>query len=116
MSMSAHRIMHTAIEVSVDHPSFAGHFPRFPVLPGAVLLDEVLQVFQRERGIDLTRWDITAVKFLDALRPGDALLLEHEAPKSNLIRFTLRSAERIIASGSVSSATQSRAAAPDGRS
>ena len=35
------------------HPSFPGHFPNFPVLPGAVLLDEVLQIMQRARGIDL---------------------------------------------------------------
>lgn len=116
MNMHAPRITHTAIEVSVDHPAFAGHFPRFPVLPGAVLVDELLQVFQRERGIDLTQWDIMSIKFLGAVRPGDALLLEHETPKNNLIRFTLRCAERTIASGSLSSAAQSRAAPPDSRS
>ena len=30
-----------------DHPSFAGHFPKFPVLPGAVLLDEALQAIEQ---------------------------------------------------------------------
>ena len=40
--------MHSPIEISSDHPSFPGHFPNFPVLPGAVLLDEVLQIMQRE--------------------------------------------------------------------
>jgi 3-hydroxyacyl-[acyl-carrier-protein] dehydratase len=47
--------MHSPIEISSDHPSFPGHFPNFPVLPGAVLLDEVLQIMQRAWGIDLTQ-------------------------------------------------------------
>jgi 3-hydroxyacyl-[acyl-carrier-protein] dehydratase len=90
------------IEVPRDHPSFAGHFPRFPVLPGAVLLDKALQIIERERGIDLARWQIASVKFLDIVRPGDSLNLEHTAPKSGLIRFTIRTASTVVATGSLS--------------
>ena len=82
--------MRSAIEVPKDHPAFAGHFPKFPVLPGAVLLDAALQVIQRERGIDLTQWQVASVKFLGVVRPGDALCLEHEIRKSGLIRFSVR--------------------------
>jgi acyl-coenzyme A synthetase/AMP-(fatty) acid ligase len=85
------------------HPAFAGHFPTFPVLPGAVLLDEALQAIQHARGIDLT-WHIASVKFLGAVRPGDSLSLEHAAPKNGLIRFTIRAPDRVIASGSLSNA------------
>jgi acyl-coenzyme A synthetase/AMP-(fatty) acid ligase len=92
------------IDVPRDHPAFAGHFPGFPVLPGAVLLDEALQVVQNERGIDLTRWQIASVKFLDRVRPGEVLRIEHEATQSGLIRFTIRSAGRAVASGSLSCA------------
>jgi 3-hydroxyacyl-[acyl-carrier-protein] dehydratase len=101
--------MHGPLEIPRDHPAFAGHFPRFPVLPGAVLLDEALQVIERERGIDLTQWQIASAKFQDAVRPGDALRLEHVAPDGDMIRFTIhavdRSAsgkERTVASGSLS--------------
>jgi len=94
--------MLSPIEVPKDHPSFAGHFPRFPVLPGAVLLDEALQIIQRERHIDLSLWQVASVKFLDIVRPGDELQLEHAAPKSDLIRFTIRAASRIVATGSLS--------------
>jgi 3-hydroxyacyl-[acyl-carrier-protein] dehydratase len=97
--------MQSAIEVPNDHPSFAGHFPKFPVLPGAVLLDAALQVIQRERGIDLAQWQI-AIKFLGIVRPGDALHLEHESRNSGLIRFSVRVAERTVASGSLSSTVQ----------
>jgi 3-hydroxyacyl-[acyl-carrier-protein] dehydratase len=103
--------MHGTIEVPKDHPAFAGHFPKFPVLPGAVLLDEALQVIQRERGIDLTQWQIASVKFLDVVRPGDALRLEHDAPKNGLIRFTIHAANRTVASGSLWSTARSSGAA-----
>jgi 3-hydroxymyristoyl/3-hydroxydecanoyl-(acyl carrier protein) dehydratase len=95
--------MHSPIEVPSDHPSFAGHFPKFPVLPGAVLLDAALQVIERERGIDLTQWQIASIKFLGVVRPGDALRLEHNVARLNgLIRFTVRVADRTVASGSLS--------------
>ena len=93
--------MHSALEIPSDHPSFAGHFPKFPVLPGAVLLDAALQVIQRERSIDLTQWQIASMKFLGVVRPGDALRLDHEA-QGGLIRFTVRVADRTVASGSLS--------------
>jgi 3-hydroxyacyl-[acyl-carrier-protein] dehydratase len=99
--------MHSPIEIPSDHPSFPGHFPTFPVLPGAVLLDEALQVMQRVWGIDLTQWQIGSAKFFDAVRPGDALSLEHHAPQSGLIRFTIRAADRTVASGSLRSAARS---------
>jgi acyl-coenzyme A synthetase/AMP-(fatty) acid ligase len=98
----ANPAMRSPIEVPKDHPSFAGHFPKFPVLPGAVLLDEALQVIQRERGIDLAGWHVASVKFLDLVRPGDDLQLEHSADKGGTIRFSIRAADRTVASGSLS--------------
>ena len=94
--------LHSLIEVSKDHPAFPGHFPRFPVLPGAVLLDQVLARIESQRGIDLLQWRITSVKFLGRVRPGDELRLEHEISRGGSIRFTLSAANRQIASGSLS--------------
>ena len=111
MSLQGAATMHGTIEVPKDHPAFAGHFPKFPVLPGAVLLDEALQVIQRERGIDLTQWQIASAKFLEVVRPGDALRLEHSVARRGLIRFTIRVANRIVASGSLSSAARPGGAA-----
>jgi 3-hydroxyacyl-[acyl-carrier-protein] dehydratase len=98
--------MQSLLDIGADHPTFAGHFPRFPVLPGAVLLDEMLQVIARARGIDLTQWQLASAKFLDVVRPRDSLLLEHDAPAPGLIRFTIRSENRKVASGTLSMATR----------
>jgi 3-hydroxyacyl-[acyl-carrier-protein] dehydratase len=113
VNVPAAATMHSPIEIAAEHPSFAGHFPEFPVLPGAVLLDEALQVIQRQRNVDLTLWHLASAKFLDAVRPGDALRLEHDAPKSGLIRFIILAPDRAVpgkdrtvVSGSLSSAAQ----------
>ncbi len=113
MKAEAAAIMQSSIEIPRDHPSFAGHFPTFPVLPGAALLDAVLQVIQRERGIDPMQWHIASVKFIGAVRPGDALRLEHiVASNGGLIRFTVRAADRPVATGSLSSTAAAGAAQP----
>ncbi|MGO9931997.1 MAG: hypothetical protein ACLPV8_09320 [Steroidobacteraceae bacterium] len=93
-----------AIHIGADHPSFAGHFPGFPVLPGAVLLDETLRAIATARGIDLTQWQISAAKFLDVVRPRDGLILEHDVPRAGLIRFTIHAENRKVASGTLSNA------------
>ena len=98
--------LHWLIEVAKDHPAFPGHFPTVAVLPGAVLLDEVLTALESQRGIDPTQWRINSVKFLDLVRPGDALHLEHEVSKDGSIRFTVSTGGRKVAGGSLSKAAQ----------
>ncbi|HEX3396627.1 MAG TPA: hypothetical protein VHS76_07985 [Steroidobacteraceae bacterium] len=93
--------MQSTLNVAADHPAFAGHFPAFPVLPGAILLDEMLAAIQSSRGIDLKSWHVSSVKFLDAVRPLDSLVLEHEAAAPGLIRFTISVDARRIASGTL---------------
>ena len=100
--MDTRGTLHSLIAVPTDHPAFAGHFPKVPVLPGAVLLDQVLATIESQRGIDLTQWRIASAKFLGPVRPGDALHLEHEVSKDGSIRFTLSAANRKVASGSLS--------------
>jgi 3-hydroxyacyl-[acyl-carrier-protein] dehydratase len=94
--------LQSTLEISPDHPSFAGHFPKFPVLPGAILLDEMLKVIELARGIDLLQWHIASAKFLDAVRPQDSLIVEHDAPAAGIIRFTIHAASRKVASGTLS--------------
>ena len=93
--------MHNALHIAADHPAFAGHFPAFPVLPGALLLDEMLKAIELARGLDLQGWRIGSAKFLEAVRPGETLVLEHEAPAPGLIRFAIRVENRKVTSGTL---------------
>jgi 3-hydroxymyristoyl/3-hydroxydecanoyl-(acyl carrier protein) dehydratase len=90
------------LRIAFDHAAYAGHFPGFPILPGAVLLDEALHEIGRSRGIDLTQWRIASAKFLEPVRPGDELTIEHSAPNDATIRFVIRAANRAVASGMLS--------------
>lgn len=93
--------MQSTLTIAAEHPSFSGHFPTFPVLPGAILLDEMLKAIEAARGIDLKAWHIASAKFLDAVRPRDCLVLEHEASGPGLIHFTIRVDDRQVASGTL---------------
>jgi hypothetical protein len=80
------------LTVPADHPAFAGHFPGMPVLPGAALLDAVLRVLEEDLAFDPLEWQITTAKFLEPVRPGDVLIVEHSAD-ADVIRFALRVAQ-----------------------
>src|SRR5262249_46581923 len=99
------------LEVPSGHPAFAGHFPNFPVLPGAALLDETLWILCSERGLELEDWQVAAVKFSSAVRPADLLSVDHESA-GRQIRFIIRSAERRVASGSLAPRERGAAATP----
>jgi 3-hydroxymyristoyl/3-hydroxydecanoyl-(acyl carrier protein) dehydratase len=89
----------TTLHVPAQHPAFDGHFPGAPLLPGVVLLDEMLQVLPPASG---SGWTIATAKFLHPVRPGETLTLEHEPPLANgTVRFTIRSAGQPVASGTL---------------
>lgn len=100
---SALESLFAEIQIPRDHPSFPGHFPGRPIVPGAVLLDEALYRIEAALDLDLTRWQIDAVKFLGTVGPGDALVLEHSAPVDARIQFKIRSLDRPVMKGTLSS-------------
>ncbi len=77
----------TTLVISPQHPAFDGHFPGAPLLPGVVLLDEMLRVLEAGAG-----WTLSSAKFLHPVRPGETLTLEHETSSNGSIRFSIRSA------------------------
>ena len=87
--------------VPLDHPAFAGHFPATPILPGVVLLDTALQAIAKASGLVLDHCEISSVKFLSPVGPGDALVIQHELSPSGTIRFEIMAGARKVASGSI---------------
>ena len=94
--------LRSELHIAADHPAYAGHFPGFPLLPGALLLDEALREIARTRGIDLTEWRIASAKFLQVVRPGTALTVSHSASGTWTIRFAILSGSATVASGMLS--------------
>src|SRR6266480_2367677 len=87
------------VTIGAEHPALAGHFPGAPILPGVLLLDEMLRAVEQERSHARTRWRIGAAKFLKPVRPGETLTLEHEPLANGSIRFHIASAGQPVAHG-----------------
>lgn len=91
-------------DVPLDHPSFAGHFPGQPLLPGALLLSEVLEAVQgvpalvARLGASPT---LAAAKFLAPVRPGSTLLiaLQPEPGAARGVRFEVQCDGQVAVSG-----------------
>lgn len=94
--------MRAPLIIARDHAAYPGHFPGFPVLPGAALLDAALEEICRSRAIDLRTLRIASAKFLGMVRPGDELDLEHTAPNGATIRFTILCGGNAVAAGILS--------------
>jgi len=90
------------LTIAADHPSFAGHFPGAPVLPGVVLLDEAIRALELAAGGEPRCWRVGAVKFLRAVGPGEPLTLAREQLAGGTIRFTILSGEQTVATGALS--------------
>ena len=85
-----------ALEIPLDHPAFAGHFPGRPIVPGVVLLDAAQRVI--ESAIESTLTGISVAKFHSPVGPGEALILNFEV-NNRAVRFDIRCGPRKVADG-----------------
>jgi 3-hydroxymyristoyl/3-hydroxydecanoyl-(acyl carrier protein) dehydratase len=83
------------VQFAPDHPTAAGHFPGNPIIPGALLLDAVLQAAGTGPGV------IRSAKFLLPLRPGEPMRVHWETLASGAVTFECRRAldAALLASG-----------------
>jgi len=61
--------------LSHDHPCLPGHFPGRPLVPGVVLLDEVVRAIEAAHG-PLGPLRLPQVKFMQPLLPGESARIE----------------------------------------
>ena len=88
------------LNIPANHPAFAGHFPGTPIVPGVVLLDEVMHAIVVDTGVAVTAWQISSVKFLSPVKPGEAVVIEHEQQANGTIKFEVLEGTRQVVTGS----------------
>ena len=94
MTFEASRIIHA------NHPTLPGHFPGAPLVPGVVILDEVLAALIEWRQ-DSQLTGIRLVKFLAPLTPEQAFTISFSAKNARApeINFCCRAGDRVIVEG-----------------
>jgi 3-hydroxyacyl-[acyl-carrier-protein] dehydratase len=86
--------------IRADHPSLPGHFPGAPLVPGVVILDEVVAALgEWQQNSQLS--GLRSVKFLAPLKPEQPFTISLSATSKNAgeVSFCCRVEERVIVEG-----------------
>lgn len=87
--------------VRADEPAADGHFPGNPIIPGAVLLREILRRLAPDGAAFCC--EIRSARFFHPVRPGDRLTMRWEAPAAGDISFSCSAGtgDRRVLSGTI---------------
>jgi len=93
--------------IAPDHPALPGHFPGRPIVPGVVILDQVLAAIESTHG-PLGPLRLPQVKFVQPLLPGQSarITLDTATPAvagmpPSRWRFRIERAGALLASGEI---------------
>jgi len=89
------------LTIMKDHPALSGHFPGFSVVPGVLVLDEVIDTLKQRFGDALVVTGLPGVKLSSPLKPEEPLMITIESEGARTALFTCRVGSRLIASGSI---------------
>lgn len=85
--------------IDPSHPSLPGHFPGNPIVPGVVILEEVLDLIGKSLNQPLMLANVPSVKFHSPLRPNESLQLTFEILPKHMVTFSCHVGLRLVASG-----------------
>jgi len=91
--------MESSFTLPADHPVFAGHFPAHPIVPGALLLDEVVRLASEQTGT--TQWTVRSAKFVHPAAPDQTLTVRLVATDSGALDFRILAGDTLIAAGAL---------------
>ena len=87
------------VTIGADHPSLAGHFPGHPVVPGVVMLGEVMTAIREMAKVNIEFVGVPSMKFMSPLNPGEPLTIRLVQQGDDTTEFTCTTGSRLIASG-----------------
>lgn len=89
------------LQFAADYPTGAGHFPGNPIIPGALLLAEVLRCIERAEGVRYQSCNVKNAKFLHPARPGETVEIDYARSAQGSITFDCVVAGNKVLSGVV---------------
>jgi 3-hydroxymyristoyl/3-hydroxydecanoyl-(acyl carrier protein) dehydratase len=89
------------VTIGASHPSLAGHFPGHPVVPGVVVLGEIMKAVREMAVKNIEFVGMPSAKFMSPLNPGEPLRIRLDQQGDGATEFTCTTGSRLIASGSL---------------
>ena len=84
--------------IDATHPSLPGHFPGSPIVPGVVILDEIVAALSARRP-NITVNSIPLVKFVAPLKPDQSFLIRFSNVDGDEIAFRCQVGNELIVDG-----------------
>ena len=84
-----------------DHAAAQGHFPGNPIIPGALLLSEVLRAIETNLGKNLFPYQIRSAKFTRPVRPGERVSIDFSRRDEKRISFSCKVGATPVLAGEV---------------
>lgn len=75
------------LQFGPDHPAFGGHFPGAPIVPGVVILDNIIRALEENSQMNLFVDGLEFVKFFAPLLPDQLLKLQFSFLSLHRIQF-----------------------------
>ena len=89
------------LSIGHDHPTLSGHFPGHPVVPGVVILDEVVETLRELYGQGVVATGLPSVKLSSPLSPGEPLTIIIEQEDEGAASFICMVETRRVATGTI---------------
>ena len=89
------------LDIAVDHPAFAGHFPGRPMLPGVALVAEAMETAAADPALARAIGPaprLSVVKFLAPVEPGARLEIAMRL-EARTVAFRIDGGGRTVATG-----------------
>lgn len=86
--------------IPATHPSLPGHFPGNPVVPGVVLLEEILTAVRKWQPESRIR-GLQAVKFLHPVAPDSRFSIALEVLSPGKITFRCSAGQKLLNTGTI---------------
>ncbi|MFN4005237.1 MAG: 3-hydroxyacyl-ACP dehydratase [Hylemonella sp.] len=90
-----------SLQLPAQHPSYAGHFPGQPIVPGVLLLEAIVQAAEQLGIAGGAALEIPVCKFSASLLPGATVELTLTPGPGGSVAFAVTQGDRPVASGSL---------------
>lgn len=89
-----------SLNFSVDsmHPSIPGHFPGNPVVPGAVIIENVIQAFSKLHGAQQVM-SLSTVKFMKPVLINQKIVVHFQNASTSVVSFKCTYGDKVSVLG-----------------